>query len=239
MTTGSLPLHVDSAVAPLVLSIIESAKQEVTIVSPYLKLWPHAKQALERAARKKVVRLRLVIRKNRDDKDKDKDDLSWLSALGVEVLEVENLHAKIYINETSAILSSMNFHASSAQGSLEVAVPITDPVTLSQLREYITETLIPSAKSSGKTSFIKSFDKMIREQVSRPYAAKSGGSCIRCRRPIKFEPDKPLCDEDYTSWAEWENPDYEEKFCHSWGKDADVSYRKPLCPACYAKVSRR
>ena len=63
-----------------------------------------------------------------------------------------------------------------------------------------------------------------------------GRRCIRCKEPIPFDPDRPLCDDCFKSWKRYENWDYEEDYCHRCGADWDTSYAKPLCRPCYDQV---
>jgi hypothetical protein len=58
------------------------------------------------------------------------------------------------------------------------------------------------------------------------------GFCIRTREAIPFNPSKPLTREAYYVWAEFSNPDYTERYCHSCGKEWRTSVRDPLCNQC-------
>jgi hypothetical protein len=58
------------------------------------------------------------------------------------------------------------------------------------------------------------------------------GFCIRTREAISFDPSKPLSKEAYYVWAEFSNPDYSERYCHSCGKEWRTTVRRPLCNAC-------
>ncbi len=56
------------------------------------------------------------------------------------------------------------------------------------------------------------------------------GYCIRTGVKIPFNPNKPLCDEAYRSWAIYGNPDYPEKYCHKTGKPSygKTTMKKPI-----------
>ena len=60
-----------------------------------------------------------------------------------------------------------------------------------------------------------------------------GGRCIRCKDPVSYDPDRPLCDDCFKSWKRYENWDFPEKFCHDYGEKWRTSYAKPLCGPCY------
>ena len=61
----------------------------------------------------------------------------------------------------------------------------------------------------------------------------TGGLCIRCRGSVPLNPDRPFCGGCFRVWAEWENWDYSERFCHACGDDVETSRRKPLCEGCF------
>ena len=59
------------------------------------------------------------------------------------------------------------------------------------------------------------------------------GVCIRCERELKADPTHPYCKECYTKWKQYENAEYEEKFCHLCGKANRSTMRKPTCYECF------
>jgi hypothetical protein len=65
-----------------------------------------------------------------------------------------------------------------------------------------------------------------REEVEN----KNIGYCIRTGVEIPFDPEKPLCEQAYASWARYKNPDFKEKFCHKTGKPSfgKTSMRNPI-----------
>jgi len=56
------------------------------------------------------------------------------------------------------------------------------------------------------------------------------GYCIRTGIPIPFNPCKPYSYEAYVVWAQFENQDYPEKFCHLTGEQSygKTSMRNPI-----------
>ncbi|TXE13845.1 hypothetical protein FUA26_01835 [Seonamhaeicola algicola] len=47
------------------------------------------------------------------------------------------------------------------------------------------------------------------------------GYCIRTGERIPFNPEQPMCYEAWRTWAQFENYDYPEKFCHKTGKPSN------------------
>lgn len=84
-----------------IISLVESANEFVSIVSPYsyLEGWERLKEAINRASARNV-NLSYFVRKGEGSKG--------LDGLNVNILEVEKLHAKMFFNENECIISS--FH---------------------------------------------------------------------------------------------------------------------------------
>jgi phosphatidylserine/phosphatidylglycerophosphate/cardiolipin synthase-like enzyme len=194
----------DEDVPGRILRVIRDARKYIVLVTPYLDLWDRAEQAIKVAVRNGVA---------------------WLIDNGVRVLAVDDLHAKIYMNEESVVLSSMNLTHGSTTKSLDFAVVLQDEDLSKEVRDYVSRTvgaLADEVKGKGKvTKFFNRIADAIR------------GHCIRCGRAITKNPDRPLCDDCYDVWAEYENSDFQEKVCHSCGEPAPTSYAKPLCAGCY------
>lgn len=83
-----------------------------------------------------------------------------------------------------------------------------------------------SGSERGINSTNKSFSNQWKNNSSRT------AFCIRTKEGISYDPSKPLSREAYYVWAEFSNPDYREKFCHSCGKEWNTSVRRPLCNEC-------
>jgi len=56
------------------------------------------------------------------------------------------------------------------------------------------------------------------------------GYCIRDGIMIPFNPKLPMCDRAYNVWKRYNNPDYEESYCHKTGKHSNgkTSFRNPI-----------
>ena len=225
----------DAAVEPQIRSIVGTSKRFVTLVSAYLELWGHLKTEIQKAVGRGVV-VRLVIRADEQNKESDTqkkkraEDLEWLLTNEVEVYELESLHAKIYMNEKNVLVSSMNLTKSSINTSLEIAMIVTDLASSEALRTYVNE-LLKSAQQPSRSQKIST--------RSIEYQGDHWGKCIRCSRGIQFDPDRPLCEDCYGLWEQYRDPEYPERYCHSCGKQAEVSKARPLCLNCYRRTNPR
>ena len=201
------------------------------LVSPYLGLvkWDHARQAILGAS-SRGIRVVVYLR-DQEESEGLASEIDWLVDQGVKVKLVPNLHAKIYANETAAVVSSMNLTAYSTSNSREIAI---------QVDRELTEELL---------AYIKTLDQDA-EPLTPPAPARAGstsgrhgtqpvdqGSCIRCGRDIDLDPDRPLCRGCYQVWSQYSNPDFEERYCLvCGGEKRGIIYAKPLCYPCYSKV---
>ncbi len=228
MSTSDKNVFVDQEVGNEVISLINEAQRNIVIVTAYLKLdgWQHAQRALVQAMRRGVD-VTFIVRLN--DEWVENQSVAWLQQNKVKVLALENLHAKIYQNENRTLISSMNLHTFSANNSLEIAMVIQTQEDDRKIRAYV-KSLIETAQPCSLLLETASHRQSPRDQIAH-------GSCIRCGREIGLNPSRPLCDSCYDSWAEYENEDYPEKFCHACGKPRQTSYAKPLCWTCFQKLA--
>lgn len=170
-------LYLDSQVAQGILQVIHEAKETVIVVSPYLRLWDDAKKAI-RAAKKRRVNVTLILREDDEERQAGRLDIEWLKSNKVDCVRVPNLHAKIYLNEDTVLLSSMNLTNSSLE-NCEVAYKVTDAFSQNRIRQRV-ENLMANFSSS------KTF-------------------CARCGKANRLRShstaqDLPLCLTCYEEW---------------------------------------
>jgi hypothetical protein len=67
---------------------------------------------------------------------------------------------------------------------------------------------------------------------------KLRGYCIRCEERIDFKPTKPYCGSCFSTWAQYENPDYVENVCHLCGEYEETSMNKPLDYDCFKELQK-
>ena len=82
---NGLRVETDDRIASSIRDIIRNAKETVTLVCPYLKLWGHILDAIM-MARQKGVKVTVVARYGEQNNN---DDVAWLKDHGVDVWEVE------------------------------------------------------------------------------------------------------------------------------------------------------
>lgn len=93
-------------------------------------------------------------------------------------------------------------------------------------------TIISTPKQSQKAVFIPE-KKGLMDKILDATIGPQVGYCIRCRKEMEFNPNRPLCSNCYTIWNKHANTLYKEKFCHHCGKEYQTSYEKPICYECF------
>lgn len=207
--------------------IIRQAKNELILITPFLKL---SNLFLERLkdADNRGVRIKLVYGKKELDSE-EYDHLDQLNNL--ELYYCESLHAKCYFNEDQMVITSLNLYDYSIKNNREMGVYIKREEGEKLFKDALTEAnSIIQSSITEKISAEKEMD--IREKVVNDRT----GFCIRYHEIIPFNPDKPLCTSCYKIWVEFGDLDYPENYCHSCGEKAKTSYRKPLCWKCYKNL---
>jgi len=188
-----LELFADNEVTARILDIISGAKRTMALVSPYVDRVNHVEQQLLLAQRR-GVQATVVVRQegNVIGGNNSKDALGWFREHGMQVLAVPNLHAKFYINEKEAVVTSMNLLRSSWSGSLEVGVSVSGEAH-KRLAAYLADTVrelsvgvqqLTHATSRGSAAEIKS-----RATGGRP--AKAQSSLSARRPPGRTRRDEP------------------------------------------------
>ena len=217
--------------------IVESASRRLVIVTPYFDPWPHLTKTLLQKLERKVSVHFLV----RGGEDRGKSEAATLpfTQRGARVQFLDRLHAKVYINERQALLTSMNLIKSSRDswevGTLFDAHEDEDSYQkiVEMTRElFATVGLTAAAGQAPPAPEARAWSKPAAPRQSPPRRS-AAGFCIRCASEIPASPEKPLCRECYATWAEYGNEDYEEEFCHLCGRPWSSSMAKPLCRACW------
>ena len=234
--------YFDDEVRNQIFGVIRDAEAWLSLVSPYNKHPQQLRELLSEAIARGVHVTMLY----RDEKDQ-REGVTDLEHLGAKVLPVKWLHSKVYMNESTALASSMNLLDSSFNNSSEFCIRIdkaSNGPLYNQLKDYVeriqlrTERRNPSAtpaKSTPAKAAAKSAPP--RRRAPRAAAASATGHCIRCGdASIAYNRHEPLCPKCFKSWNRFKDRDYPENHCHRCGKEHDTSMAKPLCRTCWQAV---
>lgn len=225
--------------------LVKNSKQRLYLISPYLQINPLLRSLLQQLDNKiSTIDIRIV---SRTDKI-NADDMNFLNNLkNVKIFALDNLHAKCYLNEDTAIITSLNLYQFSQQTNVEMGIKIDksrDPEVYEAIYDQV-ETILSESKTYQinvvekiKSEPVKKEAIKPRENHKTPQTSTNEGYCIRCGNKMPANPSRPLCSNCYPIWAKYSDPDYPEKFCHICGKESKQSYAKPVCYSCYKKINK-
>ena len=234
-----MQIFTDGDVTEAILDVFENARSEVVVVTPYLDLSTRAETAIQRA-RQRNVEVTFVVRKQRR-KPNFKASLSVLRNNNIKVWELNRLHAKIYYNDSTVLLTSMNLIRSSMDKGREVACILGDSTSKLQVRNYV-QGLIEEARrpqraskpvAAQAASFLGRVFTGLRSWTYGQGGAVREGFCISCHEDIVFNRRFALCAEHAALWQRRFSGNY----CHKCGASAKTTKAKPLCDSCYAHHS--
>jgi len=203
------------------LNLITTAKKSLVLVTPWATLGELG--SIRRAillALQRGVTTSLIIRDEDKTLAKVVEDAQELIAAGMNLATVQRLHAKIYWSETQALLTSANLIEGSFDKSVEFGLLVSGGDLHDQVRAFITN--LPFAR-----------ELETKRASTSKQGSKEGGHCIRCCKDIPFSDAHPYCRPHYEKWAEYENPNYEDRYCHGCGDEYPATKRKPLCRSCF------
>jgi hypothetical protein len=115
-----------------IMTLIKEADKKLIIVSPYNKIndWDKLLNYLNDAIQRNV-KIEYYIRENVDS------NLNEILNIGIKPIEVKNLHAKLYLNEKKAIVSSMNLSSYSDTNSIDIGYETETEDEYNELQRFI------------------------------------------------------------------------------------------------------
>ena len=222
--------------------LIKNAKKRLVIISPFLRVNDRVKALLENKDRMDIEVL-VIYGKN----ELHPAESNWLESMSfIKTRFCKDLHAKCYLNEDEALLTSMNLYEYSQVHNYEMGVIVSrekerdlydkileESIRIVKASEEIRLTVAkvePAAARSEPTVATKS-----RRNPQSAQGTPKVGFCIRCKATLPADPAQPYCKSCYASWRRFENKTYEEKHCHTCGNAHTATLLKPLCLACFKK----
>lgn len=200
--------------------VIRTAKKELTLMSAYVYPRVIYLERLKDAA-KRGVNITLVFGKRPLDA---KVMALFKEVDNITIYYLDVLHAKCFVNESEAIVTSLNLLNGSEDKNREMGVRLEQAADTEAYMECVDEVrsilsvAVPIYSNSKTVGVVVAFPK--------------SGYCIRCGTSQPCEPDRPLCFDDFKTWVQYKDPDFPERLCHMCGKPAEVSMAEPLCDTC-------
>ncbi|HAD81501.1 MAG: hypothetical protein A2509_02250 [Candidatus Edwardsbacteria bacterium RIFOXYD12_FULL_50_11] len=205
--------------------ILRSANEFIMLVSPYLSVSDMYIERLVEAG-KKNIKIDLVFGKKKDISTSEEEKLTAIKNLNVHYLEM--LHAKCYLNEKDAVITSMNLYEYSEKNR-EMGIYISKEENSKLYSEVLNEAL--SIKQNAVRHYLNGANSV--KENHAVYNNGRQGYCIRCHASIDFDPTRPFCSFCYRTWAEFSNINFQENFCHVCGREANTSMKKTMCGSCF------
>jgi len=207
--------------------LIKNTQQQLILISPYLKVNERMKEELQELDRFRRD-IRLIFR----DIPMDPVTQNWLRGLpSIRTSYCQNLHAKCYLNESEAIITSMNLYEFSQVNNHEMGVLIAKEQEPDLYADVYNEAQKLLRSSNTITIAVSEVPKALHS--SKAETAKTIGFCIRCHAELKLNPTVPYCKDCYVKWKKKSNNAQAEKYCHICGRPHASSLNKPTCYECY------
>lgn len=231
--------------------LIQESKEFLIIVCPYYRIPINQLQDLYDAGNR-GVKIFLIYSKA-ELKPFEVNKLRLIKNLNVRY--IENLHAKCYVNDTEAIISTMNLHEFSMEHNIEMGVLFgkkhdkdnyskveaeiqriyrrSVPQSVDQLEEGIIPRLYNQLNPLIATTKALGY-------VEKKWSGRHYGYCIRTGQKVDFNIAKPLSSEAYREWAKYGNEDYPENYCHLTGEpsNGETTYYYPIMRKNWDKACR-
>jgi phosphatidylserine/phosphatidylglycerophosphate/cardiolipin synthase-like enzyme len=209
-------------------NIIKNSEEWVMLISPYIDLYQIFRDLIA-YRNEEGVKVVIMYGKKKNQYKFNSDVKSWIKSMkNVAAYFIKDLHAKCYLNEKEAVITSMNLYDASKR-NVEMGILVTkneDKELYGEIRKEANRLLRICGKSNHKNDWLL-------HEIDPKYGSK--GYCIRCGKRIKLDVKSPYCKKDWIVWKKIGNESYEEKdgVCHICGKSNKSSMKKPVCKSCY------
>lgn len=227
--------------------LINKADEKLVLISPYLKINERIKQSLEDKNRLKID-IRVVYGKN----ELQPEENNWLKSMtSIRSSFCKDLHAKCYLNEREAIITSMNLYEFSQVNNNEMGIYITKDTDHDLYRDVydevqrlirISDEIIVSVEKAPQKEKKSNEEKLNnKSEISAEKKGAKNGFCIRTGVEIPFNIEKPFSYEAFKKWNEYGDPDYPEKYCHFSGEfsNGETSAAHPIMKKNWKKAKEK
>jgi phosphatidylserine/phosphatidylglycerophosphate/cardiolipin synthase-like enzyme len=208
--------------------LIKATQEKLILISPYLQFNVRIKEHLHNLNLQKKD-IRIVFRENK----LQPEDANWLGGqIGVRPSLCKTLHAKCYLNEKEAIITSMNLYEFSQSHNNEMGIYIQkdlDPElyqdTLQEAQRLVT--ISEEIRLTDQKAAVLAPAKSI---VVPNASSQPTGYCIRSGVKIPFNIKQPLSAKAYESWKKFKDAEYPEKYCHFSGElsEGETCHDRPI-----------
>jgi hypothetical protein len=225
-------------IAAEIINLIESTQRHCYLVTPYISRWDNLNRTFEKAAAA-GTRISVFLRDEAKNRTAAK---SLADAYGFEVYLIRDLHTKLYVNESRAIIGSMNLYDASQKRNFELAAVVTNSSDAKRIVAEIVHgdllAVTPSAHIPGGFSNAVLAERERLEGLQTKFASQ--GFCVQCGESIDLEPKaNPTivrCRKCYFSRPDSNPAKTLTKRCHKCGEPYDGTLASPLHPVCRDEI---
>jgi len=222
-----------SGVSYYLQRVIDNAQKFLILVSPYLKVNSRIKELL---FEKDKVGIKIFIIYGKEELKPQ--EWQWLKSLSnIRIKFCKNLHAKCYISESGAIVTSMNLYDFSEINNKEMGILIlnedSDRALYSSVSKEVRRLLENSEEillSALETE--ENIENQTEIKQAKKREIKRTGFCIACGKELELNLRKPYCLACYRQ-RNFHKQTYIESYCHLCGCEYKTSLAKTMCRQCY------
>ena len=120
-----------SLISGEIMTLIEEADEKVVLICPYVKIkkWYKLLNKLK-VLKQRNIDVEIYVREH------ENESIEEILAIGYQPILVPNLHAKVYLNEKYAIVSSMNLLLSSDTNSIDIGFKTENEKEYNEVKDY-------------------------------------------------------------------------------------------------------
>ena len=236
--------------------IIDKAESRVVLISPYIQI---SESLLGRLKDIDSRNIRIVlVCKGKGMNPRMRAELKQLEHLNnLQLIKLDNLHAKCFYNEQSMVITSLNLYDYSQQNNREMGIFLSLKEDRDVFNDAVKEaefiirsasqisspSILGVAKPSTTSIKVKTTKRISRRKSKGLIESKiinvlnnvfgnNQGHCIRCGKDMPFNKKSPYCHECFTGG--FVSKSSKEFHCHKCGGKAKTSWVKPLCESCFS-----
>ena len=209
--------------------IIKTAEERLVLISPFLRVNERIKELLEDKDRLKMD-VRVIYGKNQLQPEEN----NWLESMAsIRTSYCKNLHAKCYLNENEALLTSMNLYEFSQVNNNEMGILISreeEPDLYGEVWKEAQRIVRVSDEIpvTGGPVEPPEDEEDDDDDECPPVDTPQSGFCIRCKASIAANPTRPYCSCCFRSWNQYKNKEYKESYCHLCGRRTQDNHVQAL-----------
>ncbi len=213
--------------------IIREANEELVLISPYIHLDDQTRGLLKSAAG--GTRVHVVSKKSKATRR----EIPFIEELGIEISFVPHLHAKCYMNEKDALITSANLQETSLYRNPEMGILVSkleDATLYRNIYEEARRLMGSQAASVGADTdeTVQAKDASRAKPTDGDGKPPRQGFCISCGDEVRVRTKlrlRPYCRDCYYDLDEGDPGTAGQ--CHTCGREWHTTMEKPLCLECY------